>query len=271
MVWQSTSDTPYDAAVDADGAVVVGTGPDGKIFRVEGLPRTTVLLARAAARQVTRFERGPDGQLHYTTANPGSLFRLAANRAGSGTYTSEVHDARTIATWGTIRWRADAPGGSSIRLQTRSGNTAVPSDTWSPWSGPYASSSGTAITSPNARYLQWRALLAGDGATPALFSVTAAYLPRNLPPEITRVTVHPPGQVNLRSFPHRSADRRARTPSAIPRPRRPRPERRRRRPSAARSIAGGCSPSPGRRGIRTTIRCASMSAIGRRRPPNGGC
>jgi hypothetical protein len=201
VVWQSTADTPYDAAVDADGAVVVGTGPDGKIFRVEGLPRTTVLLARAAARQVTRLAEGPDGQLHYTTANPGRLFRLAANRAGSGTYTSEVHDARTIATWGTIRWRADAPGGSSIRLQTRSGNTAVPSDTWSPWSGPYASASGTAITSPNARYLQWRALLAGDGATPALFSVTAAYLPRNLPPEIARVTVHPPGQVNLRSFP----------------------------------------------------------------------
>ncbi len=201
VVWQSTADTPYDAAVDAAGAVVVGTGPDGKIFRVEGLPRTTVLLARAAARQVTRLAEGPDGQLHYTTANPGRLFRLAANRAGSGIYTSEVHDARTIATWGTIRWRADTPGGSSIRLQTRSGNTAVPSDTWSPWSGPYASASGTAITSPNARYLQWRALLAGDGATPALFSVTAAYLPRNLPPEITRVTVHPPGQANLRAFP----------------------------------------------------------------------
>lgn len=201
VVWQSTADTPYDAAVDADGAVVVGTGPDGKIFRVEGLPRTTVLLSRAAARQVTRLAEGPDGQLHYTTANPGSLFRLAANRAGSGTYTSEVHDARTIATWGTIRWRADAPGGSSIRLQTRSGNTAVPSDTWSRWSESYTAPGGTAISSPNARYLQWRASLAGDGATPALFSVTAAYLPRNLPPEIARVTVHPPGQVNLRSFP----------------------------------------------------------------------
>ena len=200
-IWQSTSDTPYDAAVDADGAVIVGTGPDGKLFRVEGRPPTTVLLTRAPARQVTRLARGPDGLLYYTTANPGNLYRLATNRAGSGAYVSEVHDARTVATWGTIRWRADTPGGSSVRLQTRSGNTAVPSDTWSRWSEPYAAPGGTAISSPNARYLQWRASLAGAGATPALFSVTAAYLPRNLAPEVTRITVQPPGQVNLRSFP----------------------------------------------------------------------
>ena len=201
VIWQSTADTPYDAALDAAGRVLVATGPDGKLFRVEGLPRTTVLLARATARQVTRLAEGPDGQLYYTTANPGTLYRLAANRAGSGTYVSEVHDARTVATWGTIRWRADTPGGSSVRLQTRSGNTAVPSDTWSRWSESYSTPSGAAISSPRARYLQWRALLAGDGATPALFSVTAAYLPRNLAPEVTQVTIHPPGQVNQRAFP----------------------------------------------------------------------
>ena len=201
VLWQSTADTPYDAAIDAAGRAIIGTGPEGKIYRVEGLPRTTVLLARAPARQVTRLATAPDGQLHYATANPGSLFRLATNRAGSGTYLSEVHDARTVATWGTIRWRADTPGNSSVRLRTRTGNTAVPSDTWSPWSAPYASSAGTPISSPNARYLQWQAEIAGGGATPALFSVTAAYLPRNLAPEITQVTVHPPGRVNLRAFP----------------------------------------------------------------------
>ena len=201
VVWQSTADTPYDAALDGAGRLIVGTGPDGKIFRVEGLPRTTVLLARAAARQVTRFASGPDGRLYYATANPGRLHRLATDRAGRGVYVSEAHDARTVATWGAIRWRADTPGGSSIRLQTRSGNTAVPGETWSRWSESYGDPSGTAIASPAARYLQWRALFAGGGAAPALFSVTAAYLPRNLAPEVTRVTVHPPGRVNLRAFP----------------------------------------------------------------------
>lgn len=201
VVWQSTADTPYDAALDDAGRLIVGTGPDGKIFRVEGRPRTTVLLARAAARQVTRFAAAPGGQLHYATANPGRLHRLATNRAARGVYVSEAHDARTVATWGAIRWRADTPGDSSVRLQTRSGNTAVPGETWSEWSESYGDPSGTAIASPNARYLQWRALFAGDGDAPALFSVTAAYLPRNLAPEVTQVTVHPPGRVNLRAFP----------------------------------------------------------------------
>ena len=100
VVWQSTADTPYDAALDGDGRLIVGTGPDGKIFRVEGRPRTTVLLARAAARQVTRFAAGPDGRLYYATANPGRLHRLATDRAGRGVYVSEAHDARTVATWG---------------------------------------------------------------------------------------------------------------------------------------------------------------------------
>ena len=200
VVWQSTADTPYDAAIDTTGAVLVGTGPNGKIFRVAGRPRTTVLLTRAAARQVTRLVEGPDGQIYYITANPGSVYRLASNRAGSGTYVSEVHDARTIATWGTLRWRASSPGDSSVRLHTRSGNTAVPGETWSPWSESYADPSGTAITSPKARYLQWKAELRGAGATPELYSVTTAYLPRNLAPDVTRITVHPPGQVYQQAF-----------------------------------------------------------------------
>lgn len=201
VVWQSTAETPYDAVMDDAGAILVGTGPNGKIFRVEGRPRATVLLTRAAAGQVTRFVEGPDGQIYFTTANPGSLHRLASNRAGSGTYVSEVHDARTVATWGTIRWRPETPGNSSVRLHTRSGNTAVPSETWSPWSESYAVPTGTAIDSPKARYLQWKAELRGMGVAPALFSVTAAYLPRNLAPEVTRITVHAPGQVNLQAFP----------------------------------------------------------------------
>ena len=42
-----------------------------------------------------------------------------------------------------------------------------------------------AIGSPNARYLQWRAVLTSDSAQgPVLTSVTAAYLPRNLRPEV---------------------------------------------------------------------------------------
>ena len=39
-----------------------------------------------------------------------------------------------------------------------------------------------------------------QGATPILTSVTAAYLPRNIRPEVTSITVHPPGVVFQKPF-----------------------------------------------------------------------
>ena len=56
--------------------------------------------------------------------------------------------------------------------------------------------------SPKARYLQWRAVLtAGDGdRSPTLTSVGAAYLPRNLRPNVASITVQAPGVVFQRPF-----------------------------------------------------------------------
>ena len=68
-----------------------------------------------------------------------------------------MRDAGTVATWGAIRWRAAAKPGRGARSSTRSGNTATPDETWSAWSKAYTAASGEQITSPNARYLQWRA------------------------------------------------------------------------------------------------------------------
>ena len=109
-------------------------------------------------------------------------------------------DARTVAAWGVIRWRASTPGGTGIQLFTRSGNTSTPNDIWSPWSATYTNPSGEQITSPKARYLQWKAALHGGSATPILTSVTAAYLPRNVRPAVSSITISPPGTVFQEQF-----------------------------------------------------------------------
>lgn len=200
VVWESNEDLPYDVSFDAEGALLIGTGPKGKIFRVTGDPPQPSLLGRAPAQQVTQFLPDGRGGNYYTTANPGRIFRLSRERATRGVYQSEVRDAETVATWGTIRWRAITPPGTAVRLSTRSGNTAIPDETWSPWSTPYVNPEGEAITSPKARYLQWRAELVGGAETPVLTSVTIAYLPRNLRPQVTSITVHPPGTVFQKPF-----------------------------------------------------------------------
>ena len=202
LLWESRADTPYDVAVDADGTLLLATGNSGKIFRLAGDPFQPTLIARANAQQVTALLSPSNGRLLLATSNPGKLLRLASGRADRGTYTSDVRDAQTVALWGTIKWQASTPSGSRIEISTRSGNTSTPDETWSDWSSTYSDRDGSSITSPRARYIQWRATLtAGRGETPLLTSVTAAYLPRNLRPRVTSITVHPPGTVFQRPFP----------------------------------------------------------------------
>ena len=199
LVWDSGDDHPYDLIVEPAGSLLVATGTEGKIFRIAGEPARATLLARAGARQVTSLMREASGRIVGTTSNPGKLFSIGAQPARRGSYESDVRDAGTVATWGVIRWRAAANGGQ-VELFTRSGNTSTPDQTWSIWSKAYVTATGEQIASPNARYLQWRAVLSAGTASPVLTSVTAAYLPRNLRPSIASITVHPPGTVFQRPF-----------------------------------------------------------------------
>jgi sugar lactone lactonase YvrE len=202
VVWESREDTPYDVAMEPDGDVLVATGNKGKIYRLSGDPLRPTLVARANAQQVTALLREPDGQTLFATSNPGRLMRLSSGSATRGTYTSDVRDAQTVATWGTLRWQARTPQGARVEIATRSGNTRTPDETWSDWTAAYADPEGTAITSPRARYLQWRAVLTGArSGSPMLTSVTAAYLPRNTRPRVTGLTIYPPGTVFQRPFP----------------------------------------------------------------------
>ena len=134
------------------------------------------------------------------TSNPGKLLRLSAVRAERGTYTSDVRDAQTVAAWGTIRWRAQAPAGTRVEVSTRSGNTRTPDETWSDWAPP-SEQSGQRDHQPACAVSA-----AGDprrcqGESPLLTSVSAAYLPRNQRPRVTSITIHPPGTVFQRPFP----------------------------------------------------------------------
>jgi sugar lactone lactonase YvrE len=202
LVWESNEDTPYDIAIDGDGSLFVATGNKGKIFKLAGDPMEPMLVARANAQQVTSILRDHAGATIYATSNPGKLLRLSAARADKGTYESDVRDAQTTATWGTIKWHSTIPPGARVEIATRSGNTKTPDETWSPWSPAYANADGTPIVSPHARYLQWKATLVGaHNDSPLLTSVTVAYLQRNLRPRVLSITVHPPGTVFQKPYP----------------------------------------------------------------------
>ncbi|MDQ3170372.1 MAG: hypothetical protein M3Q55_09580 [Acidobacteriota bacterium] len=204
LIWETGTETPYDLLPGATGdTLLVATGGNGRLYQVDlaTSPASVVLLGRLDARQITQATRGTNGEVVLAGSNPGRLFRLRADTAAKGTFESEVRDAGSSARWGSVRWRWNGAG--TAQISTRSGNTNRPDDTWSDWSAPYSVADGSPITSPTARYLQWRAVLArpgGSAAAPELTSVTVAYLPRNLRPAVTSVTVPPPGVVFQKPF-----------------------------------------------------------------------
>jgi hypothetical protein len=246
-LWESRDDSPFDVLADAQGRLIIGTGNRGKLYRLEGQPLQPTLIATAGGLQVTALYRDTRGAIYYATANPGKIYRLSTDRAARGTYTSESRDAGMVSSWGSISWRGTTPAGSNIEISTRSGNSETPNDTWSDWSAPYTSPEGSPITSPKARYLQWRAVLSGS-TTPVLTSVSAAYLQRNLRPEVQSITVHPPGIVFQK--PYSAGD-----PDLAGFDNQTTPERK--LTNAAMTSAGGGSPALGRRtyqkGLQTLV------------------
>jgi len=198
-IWESSDDAPFDLAVLDDGALLVATGNRGKLFRLSGDPVRVTLLGRVPGQQAVQLLRAA-GRTLAATSNAGALVRIDDRHAERGTYVSEVRDARTSATWGAVSWRATVPVSARVDVSTRTGNTATPDEAWSDWSAAYASADGSVVTSPAARYLQWRVALAATTESPVVTSVAATYLQRNQRPAISGLVVHPPGVVFQKPF-----------------------------------------------------------------------
>src|SRR5262245_7263073 len=79
-------------------------------------------------------------------------------------------------------------------MLTRSGNTDRPDNTWSDWSEVTVAGKGQTVTSPPARFIQWKLVLSASGSkeSPVIDSVELAYLQRNVAPRIESVTLQPP-------------------------------------------------------------------------------
>lgn len=157
------------------------TDHQGRIYRLQS-GREATLLAQAGQQAISQFFRA-DGMLWAAATNSGMLYRLGHGPAAEGAYLSPIHDAGTIAEWGHLRWlAANAPPGA-LSFATRSGDSARPNSTWSQWSPPLTQP-GQAITSPPARFIQWKVVFhrAPDAPSPRLDSVMLPYLPANRAP-----------------------------------------------------------------------------------------
>ena len=186
-LWSSKEENVYDLLA-LEKQILFATDQNGRIYGLAPDRRVT-LVAETNQGETTRLLPSEHSVL-AATANMGRIFRLGEGPGAAGNYEAPVHDSGAASRWGSLSWRAEMPAGCSLTFHTRSGNSAKPDRTWSDWSEALTTPAGSRISSPNARYIQWKVEMAGGGAvTPVVNSVTLAYLPQNSPPVVRNINV----------------------------------------------------------------------------------
>lgn len=184
LLWASSNVVGFSIYAHQSGnGVLVGTSDKGRIYNISNDGGETLAL-QTDANQISTI-RAAGNSLIATASNQGSLFKFGPDVNAEGTYDSAVLDARGTAMWGRVWWRSLG----SVAIQTRSGNTEKPDETWSTWSAPASDAKGVAVTSPKARYFQWRATLRTAAAS--LSEVSLAFIARNIAPEILSINALP--------------------------------------------------------------------------------
>jgi hypothetical protein len=188
-LWSSKEENVYDV-LPLEKQILFSTDQDGRIYGLGPDLRVT-LVTETNEGETTRLLPAEHSIL-AATGNTGRIFRMGEQPGATGNYEAPVHDSGAASRWGSLSWRAEVPAGCSLAFRTRSGNSVKPDRTWSDWSSPLSQPASSPITSPNARYIQWKVEMAaapGSGSTPMLDSVTLAYLPQNSPPVVRSINV----------------------------------------------------------------------------------
>ncbi|HEX2950776.1 MAG TPA: hypothetical protein VHV83_14615, partial [Armatimonadota bacterium] len=180
------------------------TGPAGGIYRISqpagADPDYITILARDDSRtgqnedamagpesiMVNALAVTPQGDILAAASTPGQILKLEPRTEGM--FVSSVLTAPSVAHWGQLDVQFStkqdtlaSPDGA-LTIETRSGQTAWPDETWSKWA---SLQDNRLITSPSANHAQIRVVMKeGQTGNAALRYIRAFYLPNNQQPMI---------------------------------------------------------------------------------------
>ncbi|HUU38497.1 MAG TPA: hypothetical protein VMW46_09905 [Candidatus Desulfaltia sp.] len=197
-LWESEDELIYSLLwKEKEKRLLFGTGDQGRIYTVDREEKISLLL-QGNSEQMYALEP-VDTKICVLADNPARLLILSAEQRFNGEYISDVLDARTMSSWGRLEFDGLIPAGTTIQIQTRSGNSFEPNSMWSDWSPPIQKKEEQ-ILSPKARYLQFKALLKtqSGNASPQLQRVSLFYLQTNIAPLVQSLTLLPPNEVYLK-------------------------------------------------------------------------
>ncbi len=177
----SKEDNVYDLWLNSDGSLLFSTDVHGRIYRLQNDKAT--LVTEPGNGEATRLLQS-GSTLYAAVSSPARVFAFNLSKTGAGSYESEIHDSTSVARWGHLQWHG---AGSEIAFETRTGNSARPDSTWSAWSRPDHNAAGELISSPVARFIQWRAMWP-TASTSQIDLVDVPYLPQNTAPVVNSIS-----------------------------------------------------------------------------------
>lgn len=181
VIWNSSAITAFSVAASGQ-KIFIGTSDKGRVYSIGNDGAHETLEWQTEESQVSNIIMAPRKEgLLLVTSGQGKLLKVDTGAKAEGSYTSAVLDAKQASSWGRLWWR----GSGAVSIQTRSGNTAAPDETWSQWSTPASDSVNSAVKSPKAKYLQWKAVLKSDSSGDASLSeVSVSFKQSNIAPEV---------------------------------------------------------------------------------------
>lgn len=184
ILWSSGSVVGFSLyAHQTSRGVLLGTSDRGRIYNISNEGRETLSLQSEAGQISAIFSAG--NKLFAASSNQGNLYSIGPETVAEGVYESPVFDAKATANWGNIWWRTSG----NVVIETRSGNTDSPSESWSAWQPVRTEGKRGRVGSPSSRFVQWRSLLKDGQAV--LNEVSLAFANLNIAPEVLSISILP--------------------------------------------------------------------------------
>jgi hypothetical protein len=185
----------YAVSGGSDGAVLLATGPNGRVYELRG--NELSLIGSVPEKQIVSIAGSGSGAV-ITTTNTGAVYRMETRPSTTGEFRSAAKDVERFSRFGNYRIEGRNLAAGSVAVAFRSGNTRTPDATWSSWSSPQTALEGN-VNTPAARYIQWKLNMPKPANDAAVDSVSVAFMNRNVPPTIDSVAVQDPAVIFITS------------------------------------------------------------------------
>lgn len=185
----------YAVSGGSDGAVLLATGPNGRVYELRGSELS--LIGTVPEKQIVSLSASGNATL-VTTTNSGAVYRMETRPSATAEFRSTAKDVERFSRFGNYRVEGRNLPPGSVAVAFRSGNTRTPDATWSSWSTAQSALEGS-INTPAARYIQWKLTMPKPSSDAAIDGVTVAFMNRNVAPSIDAVVVQEPAVIFISS------------------------------------------------------------------------